>query len=168
MATALGIDPGLSGAIVLIGSGKKNRGLRVRALLDLKGTSKLTNGSYLDPKPIVEFLSIVPPPDIIVFEDVHVQGAGASTPAMFKFGQVKGLLSGLLHSAYPDALFKYVKPAVWKLSLGLSKDKGHSRALAKKTFTLSPDMMGIFDRVKDTDRAEAALLALCGLRMLGG
>jgi len=83
---------------------------------------------------------------------------------MFKFGQTKGLLSGILHTLFAQVPITYLKPSVWKPALGLNRDKKRSLIMARKLWTPQSDL---FSRVKDADRAEAALLAFCGLKILG-
>lgn len=89
-------------------------------------------------------------------ENVHSmpkQGVSSS----FKFGRAFGTIVGVLGGARVPV--EYVTPAVWKKQARLSKDKGASRRAACE---LWPDRSDLFKRVKDADRAEAALIARYG------
>ena len=208
---ALGVDPGINGAIVLCSC------KRIVSFLDLNTTlplyasihqcsrvgheggcdckpmklkevgSPLIDGSYLSPKLLISYLSrfsegerfgadlqvgnkipqasSVPfyKPSIIVIEDVAAMTGAESARSMFKFGQTKGLMQGIIHSLFPETTIVYLKPNVWKPALGLSRDKKRSLAKACEIFKKE---VRLFKRVKDADRAEAALLAYCGLNML--
>lgn len=57
----------------------------------------------------------------------------------------------------------FVRPSVWKPLVGLSGDKSESRVMASAKF---PGFADSFKRAKDDGRAEAALLAAFGERML--
>lgn len=184
---AIGIDPGFSGAIAVVTR------TRVLSLLDLslalppaetqwvgqgspvplRGTTtkkRLINGSYLSPEIIYEFLKPFTSrgaspvrPDILVIEDVSAMTGAESASSSFKFGQTKGLLTGLMYGLFPHTPIRFFKPAVWKASLGLTSDKAHSLAYAKYTWKAQEDL---FRRVKDDGRAEACLLGLCGISLL--
>lgn len=69
----------------------------------------------------------------------------------FSTGVVHGVLGALGYSVetYP--------PATWKRAMGLTSDKGASRALATQFF---PHLAKNFSRVRDDGRAEALLLAV--------
>lgn len=79
----------------------------------------------------------------------------------WKFARTVGLIEGVLAGLGIQTVT--VTPAKWKRLMGLSKDKGHSRAMAAQ---LWPDKASWFMRVKDDGRAEAALLAELGRRTL--
>lgn len=179
LTTVLGIDPGVSGALALV-SHKK-----VITHLDLALTRRTSQvaprqrvispserpvegGTILDPAPIASFLDGIDRdglvrPKAIVMEDVSVMGGHEGRVAMFRFGETKGLLTGLLWSYFPDIPHLFLKPNVWKPAMGLTRNKRLSIDLAQKTW---PDDVALFRRVKDADRAEAALLGLCGLKIV--
>jgi len=93
-----------------------------------------------------------------VIEDVH------STPQMgvtsaFSFGRSKGVVEAM--AAGLGMRLVYVTPAKWKKDMSLTKNKGHSRALATQRWPADAEL---FKRVKDDGRAEAALVALWHVR----
>lgn len=58
-----------------------------------------------------------------------------------------------------------VRPGVWKSALGVKAAKDDSR---RRSSELWPAMAHLFERVRDDGRAEAALIALYGARVLKG
>ena len=87
---------------------------------------------------------------------VEIAGAmpGQGVSSTWKFARATGVVEGVLAGlGWP---MHTVTPARWKRDLGLSKDKGASRAMAAR---LWPDRAEWFARVKDDGRAEAALIA---------
>lgn len=87
---------------------------------------------------------------------------GAGVSGMFNFGRGYGQIEGVLSACgVPITL---VTPAKWKGDLRLSSDKTASRARAAQ---LWPGLAGVFARVKDDGRAEAALIALHGANSIG-
>ena len=81
----------------------------------------------------------------------------------FTFGRGYGLLRGILRAAFVP--ITDVTPAKWQRDLGIKSGAGKdaSRALAKEHFQRDA---GLFARVKDDGRADAALIALWGWRQL--
>lgn len=146
---ALGIDPGIHGAVALFD-------LVTKDLVDIWDMPNLTNkkgkeeiDSYVLANHIRGYAQQI---DYAVIENVNSmpdQGV-AST---FRFGEAKGILIGVL-SAFNIPILK-IHPTVWKPGLGLSADKKKSRDMAIREF---PRHAHKFQRVKDTDRAEAALI----------
>ena len=102
-------------------------------------------------------------PELVVLEDVHGRpGEGvASVDGMARaVGLVHGICCGL------GVTCRLVPPASWKLAMGLrGLDKDGSRRVACE---LWPQQAELFRRKSDHNRAEAALLARYGLRLLPG
>jgi hypothetical protein len=84
---------------------------------------------------------------------------GQGVSSTFKFGRTCGQLQGILAGLFVPTFL--VRPAVWKLALGLTSDKYMSMELASKVFPEKKDMWVL---KKHNDRAEAALLAYYGIR----
>jgi crossover junction endodeoxyribonuclease RuvC len=84
----------------------------------------------------------------------------AGIAASFRFGVAYGAVLGILGAL--TVPFHLVSPTVWKKHFHLSKDKDASRALALRRF---PACAQHFERKKDHNRAEAALLALYGYEL---
>lgn len=78
---------------------------------------------------------------------------------MFAFGKAYGTLRGVV--AALGIPMTVVSPVTWKRALGVPAAKDGARARASQ---LLPDAAAHWQRVKDHGRAEAALIALYGLR----
>lgn len=146
----IGVDPGMNGAIaILTNTGeliqvfdmpcietKVGKSIKRRVSAELIATELRL---YQDACACVERVNAMP-------------GQGVSSS--FGFGESYGLVRGVLAALQiPTQL---VSPVVWKKSFGLSSLKDASRA---KAIQIWPAHAGEFKRVKDADRAEAALLA---------
>lgn len=143
--TILGIDPGVSGAVMLLTAG------RVRLVGDMP-TVDVRGRKWIDPAGVVRIVRAAGQIDMAVVEHVQgVQQAGATSA--FSFGRGFGLLEGVLAGlGVPVTL---VRPQVWTKALGVSRDKGSHRLAAGR---LWPAAAHLFERVKDDGRADAALL----------
>lgn len=147
MTIAIGVDPGISGAIALL----DEHG----ALIEVRDMPVV--GGLVSAHGIVDLLEwqIRKHDDRAnaVIEDVHSmpkQGVASS----FGFGRSKGVVEGVI--AGLSVSIVYVSPAKWKKALGLSADKGVCR---RRAIELWPGDAQLFKRVKDDGRAEAALIA---------
>lgn len=151
----LGIDVGLTGAIVLVGGECKSlrmiedmptrlEGREKRRELDLDALAKLFEEAR-------EYK-----PDFVVIEaqgPAPGQGLASTFKLARQFGQIEGLAHGM------GFRVELVRPHVWKAALRLGSDKERSRTAARKLWP----RVTYFDRVKDHGRAEAALLAHWGI-----
>ncbi len=151
MARILGVDPGLSGAIVLLDTVFMS--LRVFdmpvAKSGPKGRNSLVDGLLARH---VEALGDI---DLAVIEDVHSMPTDGSSSA-FKFGTAFGVIRGIVAAKSIPTVF--IAPNKWKAEVGLiGKDKDASRGKAVELF---PKSANLFARKKDNGRADAALLAL--------
>ena len=144
-----GIDPGMTGAMVILFP--DNSTIVCRVPLMKKGKVQPAWSEWWS-QWSAEF-------DIekIVLEQVASrpnQGAAAG----FNFGRSYGFVHAL--AVFNGAPIHFVTPAVWKGKLGLLKaDKNASRELARQ---LMPSLTKDLARVKDDGVAEAALLAYYG------
>lgn len=152
MSVILGIDPGVSGALVL----RTDEGLQVRDMpvVEVRGKRHICPHA-LRHAIMSEFWCL---PNMIVLEHVQgVQGSGATSAFSFGrgFGLVEGVIAGI---GLPLTL---VRPQTWTKALGVSRDKGSHRLAAAR---LWPQHADLFARVKDDGRADAALLCHWYLR----
>lgn len=141
--TIVGIDPGVSGALAIV----DGSGLRCHDM----PTVEVRGKRLVDAHGLVALLA-VQRFDMAILEHVQgVQGTGATSA--FSFGRGFGLVEGVLAAlAIPTTL---VRPQAWTKALGVSRDKGQHRQAASR---LWPASAGLFARVKDDGRADAALL----------
>lgn len=148
----IGIDPGVSGGwgVVdalggLIGAGE----LPVAG----EGAQRMLSAALLTAT-VRQFS-----PALAIVERVgSMPGQGVSST--FKFGRAVGVIEGVLGACGIPVL--YVLPAVWKRHYGLSTDKEASRQRAIETWPAKAPTY--FRRKLDHQAAEAALLALWGMR----
>lgn len=153
----LGIDPGLKGALVIRDS-DTNKLLEIKdmpVVKDAKGRVQL-DIVHLSMWIGMRCSEI----DVAILEDVHTMPKDGKASAG-KFMHQKGALEGVLASHFIDTL--KVKPEVWKVIMGLGNDKKRALSMASATF---PDHKEYFKRAKDDGRAEAALLALFGDKLI--
>jgi len=63
----------------------------------------------------------------------------------------------------------FITPPTWKRAVGIPPGKdGAKDAARSEAIRRWPDRAGLFARVKDDGRAEAALIGLCGLQLKAG
>lgn len=140
----LGVDPGLNGAIALLGDG-------YLAVRDIPTAGELKRRVVLGG----ELAGVVRSwaPDCAVFERVHAmpkQGVSSS----FRFGQACGVVEGVIGAL--QIPIEYVTPNAWKKHFRLTAHKEDARLLAIQTW---PRIADELSRKKDADRAEALLIA---------
>ena len=163
---AVGIDPGLSGAISIVQTDE--RGFpRVSDIIDLAEFREKQGTNYYDIGSLLPcYYDAAEYAQMVVVEDVQVQSAVSSNTNMFKLGYSKGVLATLAHhNLSPDGWMHdvwFLKPAVWKGYFGLGKDKTKSLSLVRSIMPCSHEY---FTLNAHHDRAEATLLALAGLLM---
>lgn len=150
----VGIDPGATGAIATITDDDCLFGL-----LDMP----VDGGQIMVPilaDHITEMATLAADYDADVTVWVEQVGSmpGQGVASTFKFGQNYGTILGVVGALRLRA--QLVRPATWKRAMGVTKEKGTSRRLAAE---LWPGEAGMFKRVKDDGRAEAALIARYGL-----
>ena len=94
-------------------------------------------------------------PDLAVIEQVGSR-PGQGVASTFRFGRAYGTLIGVIAALEIPCAF--VTPSKWKRHFGLSSDKEEARAMAIRLWPASAH----FERKKDHNRAEAALIARWG------
>lgn len=163
MVMILAFDPGLDGAIALVDADSSLLKIWDMPSLDRSQGKGREVNPYLLADIVDEALEIAGKAKVeCVIEQVGVRpGEGAA--GAFKFGDGFGVLRGVVGASH--LVSRYVRPQVWKKYHGLlKKDKSASRALAMEKW---PESRDLFARVKDADRAEAALIGQFGLTVGG-
>jgi crossover junction endodeoxyribonuclease RuvC len=151
----IGVDPGAHGAVAVLTYGEQLVGVWDMPSVQVNRKHRVA------PQALVPLIAEHKPRQAFVERVGSMPGQGVASS--FAFGYAAGLIEGLLSGlSIPLTFFA---PAVWKRALGLTADKGAARARAMQAFPLSA---GQFARVRDAGRAEAALLALHGLRSIHG
>jgi crossover junction endodeoxyribonuclease RuvC len=153
--TILGIDPGVSGALVL--RTPDSLVIRDMPVVEVRGKRSIC------PAQLTRLLK----QDFsgmghVVLEHVQgVQGSGATSA--FSFGRGFGVVEGVVAAlGIPLTL---VRPQTWTKALGVSRDKGSHRLAAARIW---PQHAEYFARAKDDGRADAALLCHWYMRHANG
>ena len=148
----IAFDPGLNGGFSPVTSGGD-----IIASLDIPTIGEGTQ-RRVDAANLADLIREHGPYRLAVVEQVHAMPKNGAA-SMFRFGQAYGTILGVLGAiAIPVRL---VTPTQWKKAMGLDSSAETSRARAIETW---PHHAGLFARKRDHNRAEAALLALWGLR----
>jgi crossover junction endodeoxyribonuclease RuvC len=150
----VGIDPGMSGAIAYIPQDDLPLVWDVPTF-HINGKNRLDFNALAM---IFEHIDLLGGADKVVIEAVSAM-PGQGVTSMFTFGSVFGALQACV-AVYGIAI-THVAPAKWKRDMRLSNDKDASRRLAIQTWPAASEK---FKLKKHSDRAEAALLALWGLK----
>jgi len=155
--TVAGIDPGKTGAMVILYPDDSTMVCRV-PLQKLRGKEQPAWAKWWDNW---DFALGEVRPDLLLIEEVSAR-PGQGVTSMFNFGQTLGFIKAL--AAAGPCPFQFVTPAVWKGKMGLLKsDKNASREMARR---LLPSIAADIERVKDDGVAEAALLAYYGRQFI--
>ncbi len=155
MTYILGIDPGLKGAVAIMYPEGNNQVFDIPVMQ----SGKTKNRNEIDCRTLylkLEPLSLQTEEVIVYLENVHAMpknGSQAGFSLGHTVGGIKGVIAALGFTIY------LVSPRKWKKFFGLTSDKEMSRATAIRLF---PDMAQYLGRKKDSDRAEALLIALYG------
>ena len=157
MSFIIGIDPGAAGAVAIL----EPDGSLVQ-VFDMPAVEVTVGGKAkrrISPEMLAAELRLynVHGTTAVVEQVGAMPGQGVSS--MFAFGEAFGLAKGVL--AGLGIPVQSVPPARWKRSLGLNSGKDAARAKAAATW---PQQAGEFKRVRDDGKAEAALIALWGLK----
>lgn len=151
----MGVDPGASGAIAFIRSDGSLGAVHDMPTVDVKSGKSIKR--RVSPQALARLTEQHEPTHAFVERVGAMPGQGVSS--MFAFGYSAGLVEGVLSALKIGVTM--IAPAAWKRAAGLTADKGHARQRAMQIW---PEHAALFARVKDDGRAEAALLALHGLR----
>jgi crossover junction endodeoxyribonuclease RuvC len=145
--TIAAFDPELSGAVAFLSEAGE--------LIDCQDLPVIGEGTQrrIDAANLAAIIRSHNPTKAIIEQVSAMPGNGVS--GMFRFGQSVGTIAGVVGAlGLPVA---WVSPSKWKREAGLDATAERSRAKAIETW---PDKAALFARVKDHNRAEAALLAL--------
>ena len=156
MRLIIGVDPGVHGALAVMGSEGQ-----IVCMIDM---------------PVVEIkvgksMKLRVSPELLAYEMARYSGTadcwleqvtampGQGVSSMFSFGESFGIVKGVM--AGRGINLNLVTPAKWKKAMNLNAGKDGSRAMAIQMW---PERADLFKRVKDDGRAEAALIAEFGRR----
>ena len=149
----IGIDPGKSGAISIIENKKILEVYDTPTMIDGKKNKKQINSAQVTniiKERLKETKEVV-----VVVEHVNAM-PGQGVTSMFNFGQSFGVIKGIC--AALNLPIYFVRPTKWKKHFNLIKtNKDASRT---KVIEVYPEISNKLHRKKDSNRADAILIAL--------
>ena len=149
----IGIDPGINGAISIIENKKIIEVYDTPTMIDGKKNKRQINGAQVTNifKERLKGEKEV----VVVVEHVNAM-PGQGVTSMFNFGQSFGVIKGIC--AALNLTIYFVRPAKWKKHFNLIKtNKDASRT---KVIEVYPEISSKLHRKKDSNRADAILIAL--------
>lgn len=164
----MGVDPGTFGAIALIDPGPHEREIRSNSKVELVDvwdmpTFSVNGVRKIEPYALAALIDgVARKVDFCVMEDVGSM-PGNGVASMFTFGYVTGVAAGSV-AAHNIPIHK-VRPSVWKGVLAVPASKDGAR---QKASQLLPSGAHLWKKKREDGRAEAALLALFGVRLRAG
>ena len=151
----IGIDPGISGSICFFQDGIIKDVIEMPTMTDGKKNKRQVNGAQIFNE-ISERINKLDKKNIkVVIEQVSAM-PGQGVTSMFNFGQSFGVIKGIC--AALNLPIYFVRPAKWKKHFNLIKtNKDASRT---KVIEVYPEISSKLHRKKDSNRADAILIAL--------
>ena len=149
----IGIDPGISGAISILENKKILEVYDTPTMIDGKKNKKQINRAQVTN--IIKERLKDGKEVIVVVEHVNAM-PGQGVTSMFNFGQSFGVIKGICAALGLPIYF--VRPSKWKKHFNLIKtNKDASRT---KVIEAYPEISSKLHRKKDSNRADAILIAL--------
>ena len=149
----IGIDPGINGAISIIENKKILEVYDTPTMIEGKKNKKQINGAQVTN--IIKERIKDQKEVIVVVEHVNAM-PGQGVTSMFNFGQSFGVIKGIC--AALNLPIYFVRPTKWKKYFNLIKtNKDASRT---KVIEAYPEISNKLHRKKDSNRADAILIAL--------
>ena len=149
----IGIDPGISGAISVIENKKILEVYDTPTMIEGKKNKRQINGAQVTN--IIKERLNGGKEVIVVVEHVNAM-PGQGVTSMFNFGQSFGVIKGICAALGLPIYF--IRPTKWKKHFNLIKtNKDASRT---KVIEVYPEISSKLHRKKDSNRADAILIAL--------
>ena len=149
----IGIDPGITGAISILENKKILEVYDTPTMIDGKKNKKQINSAQVTN--IIKERLKDGKEVIVVVEHVNAM-PGQGVTSMFNFGQSFGVIKGICAALGLPIYF--VRPSKWKKHFNLIKtNKDASRT---KVIEAYPEISSKLHRKKDSNRADAILIAL--------
>ena len=151
----IGIDPGISGAICFFEDGQVKEIIDMPVMADGKKNKRQINGPQVYNEILKRINKFQKKDIIVVIEQVSAM-PGQGVTSMFNFGQSFGVIKGICAALSLPIYF--VRPSKWKKHFNLIKtNKDASRT---KVIEVYPEISSKLHRKKDSNRADAILIAL--------
>ncbi len=149
----IGIDPGISGAISVVENKKILEVYDTPTMIDGKKNKRQINSAQVSN--IIKERLNTNKEVVVVVEQVNAM-PGQGVTSMFNFGQSFGVIKGIC--AALSLPIHFVRPTKWKKHFNLIKtNKDASRT---KVIEVYPEISSKLHRKKDSNRADAILIAL--------
>ena len=149
----IGIDPGISGAISIIENKKILEVYDTPTMIDGKKNKRQINSAQVSN--IIKERLKSGKEVVVVVEHVNAM-PGQGVTSMFNFGQSFGVIKGIC--AALNLPIYFIRPTKWKKHFNLIKtNKDASRT---KVIEVYPEIASKLQRKKDSNRADAILIAL--------
>ena len=149
----IGIDPGISGAISIVENKKILEVYDMPTMIDGKKNKRQINSAQVT-NIFKERLNSNNEVAVVVEQVNAMPGQGVTS--MFNFGQSFGVIKGICAALSLPIYF--VRPTKWKKHFNLIKtNKDASRT---KVIEVYPEISSKLQRKKDSNRADAILIAL--------
>ena len=149
----IGVDPGISGAISVIENKKILEVYDTPTMIDGKKNKRQINSAQVTN--IIKERINTGKEVVVAVEHVNAM-PGQGVTSMFNFGQSFGVIKGICAALSLPIYF--VRPTKWKKHFNLIKtNKDASRT---KVIEAYPDISNKLHRKKDSNRADAILIAL--------
>ena len=150
----IGIDPGITGAISFFVDGELKDVMDMPTMASGNKNKKQINGSQIFNEISLRTQNHKPENINVVVEQVSAM-PGQGVTSMFNFGQSFGVLKGVCAAMQLPIFF--VRPAKWKKYYDLiNSQKDSSRV---KVIEMFPKFSSMLSRKKDTNKADAILIA---------
>ena len=151
----IGIDPGISGAICFFEDGQVKEIIDMPVMAEGKKNKRQINGPQTYNEILKRINKFQKKDIIVVIEQVSAM-PGQGVTSMFNFGQSFGVIKGICAALSLPIYF--VRPTKWKKHFNLIKtNKDASRT---KVIEAYPEISSKLHRKKDSNRADAILIAL--------
>jgi crossover junction endodeoxyribonuclease RuvC len=149
----IGVDPGISGAISIVENKKILEVYDTPTMIDGKKNKRQINSAQVTN--IIKERLNKEKKVVVVVEQVNAM-PGQGVTSMFNFGQSFGVIKGICAALSLPIYF--VRPTKWKKHFNLIKtNKDASRT---KVIEAYPEISSKLHRKKDSNRADAILIAL--------
>ena len=149
----IGVDPGISGAISVVENKKILEVYDTPTMIEGKKNKRQINGAQVTN--IIKERLNNKEEVVVVVEHVNAM-PGQGVTSMFNFGQSFGVIKGICAALGLPIYF--VRPSKWKKHFNLIKtNKDASRT---KVIEAYPEISSKLHRKKDSNRADAILIAL--------
>ncbi len=157
----IGIDPGISGAICFFENGQIIDLIDMPTMASGTKNKKQINGSQIFNEISLRIQNYKTENINVVVEQVSAM-PGQGVTSMFNFGQSFGVIKGVCAAMQLPIYF--VRPAKWKKHFDLiNSQKDSSRV---KAIEMYPKFSSMLARKKDSNKADALLIANYHLNML--